>query len=95
MLSSADLSALAACIIRFALACTCYQHKILATADVSDATAKARRALASPDHALHNSPRPRPVSIQQEDLKLGPILGKGSFAVVGTTIACLKHQSAT
>ena len=80
-----SIPSLAAWIICFAPPCERYKHNMLAAADLIDLTAKARQALASPDHALHSSPKPRPVSINQEDLKMGQILGKGSFAVVSIT----------
>ena len=52
------------------------------SAGLADASAKPRQILLTPRHQTVSSPRGRPITISIEDLKLGAILGKGSFAVV-------------
>jgi hypothetical protein len=46
------------------------------------ADGKARQSLLSPHHHALASIRGRPTNINIDDLKLGAVLGKGSFAVV-------------
>ncbi len=51
-------------------------------AGLPDANAKARQSLLSPRHQPLPSPKGLPTNISIDDLKLGAVLGKGSFAVV-------------
>ncbi len=63
------------------------------SAGLPHADGKARQHVLSPHHHALASPRGRPTKINIDDLKLGAILGKGSFAVV-CHHALLSHQPA-